>query len=71
MEDAMSAWLCVAEDEGFDTPTVTPQQRIIYTQNDTLSIYQSWYEKNIELWHILGLCEKCIASCVACRGCQS
>nr|WP_315316280.1 type II toxin-antitoxin system HicB family antitoxin [Treponema denticola] len=41
MEDAMSAWLCVAEDEGFDIPNATPQQKIIHTQNDTLSIIKA------------------------------
>lgn len=41
MEDAMSAWLCVAEDEAFDIPNATPQQKIEHTKNDTLSIIKA------------------------------
>ena len=41
MEDALGAWLCVAEDEGFDIPNATPQQNIMHDKNDILSVIKA------------------------------
>ncbi|MBR7063793.1 MAG: type II toxin-antitoxin system HicB family antitoxin [Treponema sp.] len=41
MSDAMAAWLCVAEDEGLDIPTPTPQSKITYKKNDTFSLIKA------------------------------
>ena len=38
MEDAMAAWLCVAEDEHLPIPESTPQHNIQYTKNDNISL---------------------------------
>ncbi|WP_027729350.1 type II toxin-antitoxin system HicB family antitoxin [Treponema sp. C6A8] len=36
--DAMSAWLCVAEDEGMPIPAPTPQAKISYNSGEELSL---------------------------------
>ena len=36
IEDAMAAWLCVAEDEQFEITKATPQQQITHKKNDIL-----------------------------------
>ena len=38
MVDAMSAWLCVAEDEGIPIPAPTPQAKISYNSGEELSL---------------------------------
>ena len=38
MIDAMSAWLCVAEDEGIPIPAPTPQAKISYNSGEELSL---------------------------------
>lgn len=38
MEDAMAAWLCVAEDEHLPIPESTPQHNIQHTKNDNISL---------------------------------
>lgn len=38
MEDAMAAWLCVAEDAHLPIPESTPQHNIQYTKNDNISL---------------------------------
>lgn len=38
MVDAMSAWLCVAEDEGMPIPVPTPQAKISYASDEELSL---------------------------------
>ncbi len=38
MSDAMSAWLCVAEDENMQIPKATPQMDIVYDKGDELSL---------------------------------
>lgn len=38
MVDAMSAWLCVAEDEGIPIPAPTPQAKISYASDEELSL---------------------------------
>ena len=41
IEDAMAAWLCVAEDEQFEIAKATPQQQITHKKNDILSIIRA------------------------------
>ena len=41
IEDAMAAWLCVAEDERFEIKKATPQQQIVHKKNDILSIIRA------------------------------
>ncbi len=41
MEDAMTAWLCVAEDEGLTIPQPTPQQKIKHAKNEILSLIKA------------------------------
>nr|WP_303936364.1 type II toxin-antitoxin system HicB family antitoxin [Treponema denticola] len=41
MEDAMAAWLCVAEDEHFKIAKATPQHLIAHEKNDVLSIIRA------------------------------
>ncbi|MGP1491713.1 MAG: type II toxin-antitoxin system HicB family antitoxin [Treponema sp.] len=38
MEDAMAAWLCVAEDEHLPIPESTPQHNIQHTKDDNISL---------------------------------
>ncbi len=40
-EDAMTAWLCVAEGEGMPIPSPTPQQNIAYDDNDIISLIKA------------------------------
>ena len=38
MKDAMSAWLCTAEDENIAIPAPTTQDKIVYGKGDVLSL---------------------------------
>ncbi len=41
MSDAMSAWLCVAEDEGLKIPAPTPQHKIALKKGEVFSIIKA------------------------------
>ena len=41
MTDAMSVWLCTAEDEGITIPEPTPQHLIEHSENAVLSLIKA------------------------------